>query len=734
MMLYPYLKPSGFTTVLAVVVYSVLLPVNVFSQGTAITNFGSNPGDVNAWKYVPSNMPSNAPLVVVMHGCTQSASSYSTETAWNTLAETHKFYVAHIGQKSSNNSSSCFNYWEPGDHNRNQGEGLSIKQVTDYMKANYSIDSSRVFATGLSAGGAMTVVMLAAYPDVFAAGAEMAGLPYKVATSSTGVYTAALGLVSKTPAEWGDLVRAQFPGFTGTYPRLAIFHGTNDNTINKNNATELVKQFTNLHGTDQTADYTNSAFNGNSSVELKQYKNNSGKVVVEYYSINGMGHGIAVDPGSCYQQGGTTASYAIDVNLYSSFWSAYFFGILQPPYSITGLITVNTSQQGVTYSVPNTTGSTFAWTVPSGATIASGQGSNSITVNWGSSSGNVTVVETKSNNCKVGPIDLYVTVGNTTPPLSVSATSTNATGGNCNGTTTANATGGTTPYSYAWNTNPAQTTQTATGLCAGTYTVTVTDNAGNTATASATVTQTGTALSVSATSTNATGGNCNGTTTANATGGTTPYSYAWNTNPAQTTQTATGLCAGTYTVTVTDNAGNTVTASATVTQTGGNLIVTTSSTNATVGNCDGTVTATASGGTLPYNYTWSSIPVQTTETATGLCTGNYFVTVTDAGSGIATGMATVAYEPTSSNSLLNEAIIQVYPNPNNGKFLLWVTSPQNNVLIEIFDMGGKVVYTKSVIADHEQQHTVNLTVPQGVYYARIQTGSESVTKRVVIIK
>jgi hypothetical protein len=258
----------------------------------------------------------------------------------------------------------------------------------------------------------MTVVMLSAYPDVFAAGAENAGLPYKCATNTTQAYYAGIGSVTNTPQAWGDSVRNQFPTFSGTYPRLAIFHGTSDAVVNKVNATEVMKQFTNLHNTDQTADNTISSFNGNSSVTYSQYFDANNIPVVESYMISGMAHGIAVDPGKCYQQGGTTASYSIsEAGLYSAFWAAKFFGIIPSPYTVSGLNSVNINQAGVTYSVPNTVGSTYTWSVPSGATIASGQGTNSITVNWGSTSGNVTVVETNSASCKIGPADLYVTVG-----------------------------------------------------------------------------------------------------------------------------------------------------------------------------------------------------------------------------------------------------------------------------------------------------------------------------------
>ncbi|HXP51540.1 MAG TPA: hypothetical protein VN922_16405, partial [Bacteroidia bacterium] len=130
------------------------------------------------------------------------------------------------------------------------------------------------------------------------------------------------------------------------------------------------------------------------------------------YKITGMSHGISVDTGSCPRQGGSTASYSLEEpNFHSTYWAANFFKIIPNPYSITGSISVSVSASGVTYSVPNTTGSTYAWTVPSGATIVSGQGTNSITVNFGTHSGDVSVTETEKGGCKNDPATLYVNVG-----------------------------------------------------------------------------------------------------------------------------------------------------------------------------------------------------------------------------------------------------------------------------------------------------------------------------------
>lgn len=91
---------------------------------TQVTGFGSNPGNLKMWTHVPSGMPANAPVVVALHGCTQTAQAY-TQTGWNALADQLKFYVIYPEQVSGNNQNVCFNWFEPGDIARGSGEALS---------------------------------------------------------------------------------------------------------------------------------------------------------------------------------------------------------------------------------------------------------------------------------------------------------------------------------------------------------------------------------------------------------------------------------------------------------------------------------------------------------------------------------------------------------------------------------------------------------------------------------
>ena len=311
---YPRLSPCAALLALA-------LSVPAFAQ-TEVTGFGSNPGNLRMFKYVPAGLPAGAPLVVALHGCAQSAASYDAETGWQLLADRWHFALLLPQQQSANNSSSCFNWFETGDTARGQGEALSIKQMVDRMITDHASASGRVYATGLSAGGAMTAVLLATYPDVFAGGAVLSGLPYRCATSQTNAFSCMNPGTDLTPTQWGDKVRAA-SSWNGPWPIVSIWHGDADYTVRPLNQTELMQQWTDVHGIDQTADVSDTV----AGYPHKVYKDSSGAPRVETWTITGMGHGTPVDPGSGETQCGTAGAYILDVNICSSYYIARFWGL-----------------------------------------------------------------------------------------------------------------------------------------------------------------------------------------------------------------------------------------------------------------------------------------------------------------------------------------------------------------------------------------------------------------------
>jgi poly(hydroxyalkanoate) depolymerase family esterase len=289
-----------------------------------VTSFGSNPGNLKMFIYVPSGLAAGAPLVVAMHGCTQSASVYSTQTEWGNLADRFGFAVVFPEQQTANNSSGCFNWFQTGDISRDQGEALSIKQMVDTMKSTRGSDPARIFVTGMSAGGFMTEVMMAAYPDVFAGGAVNAGGPYACATSLLATTACQQGKVNRTPAQWGDLVRNAFPGYSGPFPRLVAFHGSTDATVAPADLQQSVDQWSNVLGIDAIAELTETF----RTATHKVFRDASGRSMIETYLVSAMGHALTVDPGSNADQGGATGAFSEDHNIYSSFYAAQFFGLL----------------------------------------------------------------------------------------------------------------------------------------------------------------------------------------------------------------------------------------------------------------------------------------------------------------------------------------------------------------------------------------------------------------------
>jgi hypothetical protein len=158
---------------------------------------------------------------------------------------------------------------------------------------------------------------------VFAGGGVMSGLTYGCAMSVTDANGCQMGNVSKTPEQWGTLVRNAFPGYTGPYPRLVAFHGSMDTTVAPADLQQSVDQWSNVLGIDETAD-VNETFR---TATHKVFRDASGRSMIETYLISGMGHALTVDVGSNVDQGGATGAFSEDHDIYSSYYTAVFWGL-----------------------------------------------------------------------------------------------------------------------------------------------------------------------------------------------------------------------------------------------------------------------------------------------------------------------------------------------------------------------------------------------------------------------
>jgi len=192
-----------------------------------LTGFGSNPGNLRMFAHAPTHLPPNAPLVIALHGCTQTSDEYDHGTGWSALADSLSFAVVYPQQQPANNPKNCFSWFLPSDIARGHGEAVSIREMVDHAIATFAADRRKVFVTGLSAGGAMASVMLATYPEVFAGGAIIAGLPYGCASNVQQAFEAMFREQGHATQALGDRVRTAST-HPGPWPKISVWHGTSD--------------------------------------------------------------------------------------------------------------------------------------------------------------------------------------------------------------------------------------------------------------------------------------------------------------------------------------------------------------------------------------------------------------------------------------------------------------------------------------------------------------------------
>ncbi len=288
---------------------------------TDVADFGDNPGALKMRVYRPAGLPKGAPLVVVLHGCRQTAEGYAAGAGWLTLADRFGFAVLCPEQVAANNAYCCFNWFEPADLARDRGEAASIRQMITWMLADGRLDRTKVFVTGLSAGGAMTNVMLAAYPEVFAGGAPIAGLPYGAASDAREAFGAMLQGVRHLPDVWGDHVRAA-SSYRGPWPKVSVWHGDADTTVKPENGEAVALQWADVHGLPAHPGTTES----DSRVERSVWLDGRGLPVVERIVVHGLGHGAPLathGPDGC----GEAGPFLLEAGVSSSLQIAKFWGV-----------------------------------------------------------------------------------------------------------------------------------------------------------------------------------------------------------------------------------------------------------------------------------------------------------------------------------------------------------------------------------------------------------------------
>jgi acetylxylan esterase len=273
--------------VAAIILVKMVVPASAASL-VQITNFGSNPTNLGFYLYVPSSAGAHPPILVALHQCTASGPGFFAGSEFANLANQYGFDVIY---PSATRSGSCWDVSSSAALTRGGGsDPVGIMSMVTYTEQNFGGNPSQVYVTGASSGAMMTNVLLGDYPDVFKAGAAFMGVPFGCfAGPGVDVWNSACanGQISMTPQQWGTLVHNADPSYTGVRPRMQLWHGTADGTLNYNNFGEEIKQWTNVLGVSQTPTSTDQPQSGWTRT---RYANSAGAVEVEAYSIAGAGH------------------------------------------------------------------------------------------------------------------------------------------------------------------------------------------------------------------------------------------------------------------------------------------------------------------------------------------------------------------------------------------------------------------------------------------------------------
>jgi poly(hydroxyalkanoate) depolymerase family esterase len=257
---------------------------------TQVTNFGTNPSNLKMFIYVPDRVAARPALLVFPHYCGGTASALFGGNGRDFVTAADRYGYIIIFPEVTR-STKCFDVYTAEALRRGGGsDPVGIMSMVSYTKQRYNVDPGRVYTAGYSSGAMMTNVLAAEYPDVFSAASAFSGVPatcFATTGGSTWNSQCSGGQIIKTAQQWGDAARAMYPGYTGPYPRMQLWHGTTDTTLAYPNFNEEIKQWTNLHGLSQMPAFTDRP---QSNWTRTRYGNTGTQATVEGISIANTGH------------------------------------------------------------------------------------------------------------------------------------------------------------------------------------------------------------------------------------------------------------------------------------------------------------------------------------------------------------------------------------------------------------------------------------------------------------
>jgi feruloyl esterase len=305
----------------------LFLPLCIQAQFIHNLEFGENPGDLKMSIYLPKNKSAEKiPVVVALHGCSQNAKSMAWQTGWNTLADKYNFAVLYPEQRRKNNSTNCFNWFEIDDISENSGECGSIYNMITYGLREFNLDTQYVYIYGLSAGAAMSLSMMAIYPDKFKSGAIYAGVPFKTATNKKEGFEAVKKEINLSPEEWASKMEVNS---STVFPQLIVLHGKDDQIVPISYSNEIVEQWAQVNKISTLPDKVESNFDSNSDVTRLSYYDKSGKEKIIFYKFENLRHEVAIDTGNGEKQGGNKSVFSKDIDFFSTYWIAKDFGLIK---------------------------------------------------------------------------------------------------------------------------------------------------------------------------------------------------------------------------------------------------------------------------------------------------------------------------------------------------------------------------------------------------------------------
>lgn len=285
---------------------SLAFPLSASASGSGswrLYTYTSLQGSRNYYVYTPANYQPGTvvPLVVMLHGCTQTPQDFATGTQMNVLADQRQFLVVYPQQSVLANASLCWNWFLSINQYRNSGEASIIAGITRTVErdtTDWTIDTHRVYVAGMSAGAGMSVIMGATYPDLYAAIGVHSGLEYQAATNAYAAVAAQL-YGGPDPILCGDAAYSAMGSYARVMPTI-VFHGTFDSVVNPINGDLVVQQWMrtdhDASGGSYSASFTyptsttNGQVPGGYSYTTRTWNNSSGQEIEEYWTINGMGH------------------------------------------------------------------------------------------------------------------------------------------------------------------------------------------------------------------------------------------------------------------------------------------------------------------------------------------------------------------------------------------------------------------------------------------------------------